>query len=743
MKRILTLLISFVILSLAGYAIDGPKTTAEVVSIPCLSPTFIEVQVTVTDFNDVGSINNRLLYDAGILDFESVDFNDGLASSTIDYDVSTAGVFELGVLIYLSGGLDLDDGDILYTLVFSYNGPPGGGTSALTWPAIPEEANEYGDPNGIPYDKSPFNEFFINGSVTIGPTICNGPVTDVAEVTLDCLSEPVLVPVTVSSFNNVSGISHALNYDEDFLEYAGIVVTPAIEGDYFIDVTTPGVFILGFSKIPGISIADGDVLYTLEFNYIGPPGGGSTTLTWPESPSEANEYSDENGTPYYKVPFEDYFTGGTVTIGPFICNGPVTDVTEVSLDCLSEPVLVPVTVSSFNNVSGISHALNYDEDFLEYAGIVVTPAIEGDYFIDISTPGVFILGFSKIPGISIADGDVLYTLEFNYIGPPGGGSTTLTWPESPSEANEYSDENGTPYYKVPFEDYFTGGTVTIGPYICDGPVTTIEDVTDACPSAHIFIPVTVTDFTNVSGISHAVNYDEDFLQYVGVVVTPAIQSDYFIDVSTPGVFILGFSKIPGITLNDDDILYTLEFAYVGDAAGGTSSLTWTETPEEANEYSDENGTPYYKLPFEDYFINGTITVNPLFCPDITPVLTVAPNVMNGPTNFTLSIRVAELNNVPTFGLITVRLTKDPRWVISGTFSDPVWSYIGTDPNYHLFTTSSSIIAGGSSTFMFNATWSAGETTGQFTITSTIESFSGGEVREDNNTDAERLDYFIN
>jgi len=130
-------------------------------------------------------------------------------------------------------------------------------------------------------------------------------------------------------------------------------------------------------------------------------------------------------------------------------------------------------------------------------------------------------------------------------------------------------------------------------------------------------------------------------------------------------------------------------------------------------------------------------------PDVTPIITVAPNVMLGITSFTITVRSSEINNVPTEGLITVRITKDTRWVIAGSFSDPVWSYSGTDPNYHVFTTSSPIAPGGYSTFVINASWNAGQTTGIYTITSQMDSHSGGEVRVNNNVDAERIDYFIN
>jgi hypothetical protein len=115
--------------------------------------------------------------------------------------------------------------------------------------------------------------------------------------------------------------------------------------------------------------------------------------------------------------------------------------------------------------------------------------------------------------------------------------------------------------------------------------------------------------------------------------------------------------------------------------------------------------------------------------------------------------VTELLNVATNGLITVRIPKDSRWTftwapgaltINGKpVNNSVWSYNGTNATYHIFTSNSVIPAGSYSKFGFTANWNAGATQGSYTITSQIDSWSGGEERIDNNVDAEKLDYFIN
>ena len=121
------------------------------------------------------------------------------------------------------------------------------------------------------------------------------------------------------------------------------------------------------------------------------------------------------------------------------------------------------------------------------------------------------------------------------------------------------------------------------------------------------------------------------------------------------------------------------------------------------------------------------------------------------TNFNIIIKVTELLSVSTSGTITVLVPKDSRWnftynpsaIMIGTnpVNNSIWSY-SSNAIYHIFTTNSVISGGNFSQFGFSAVWIAGATTGTYTITSQITSYSGGENRVDNNVDAEKLDYFI-
>ena len=142
-------------------------------------------------------------------------------------------------------------------------------------------------------------------------------------------------------------------------------------------------------------------------------------------------------------------------------------------------------------------------------------------------------------------------------------------------------------------------------------------------------------------------------------------------------------------------------------------------------------------------------------PDLTTTLTATKNVMNGITSFDLSIRITELNSVNTDGMITLRLPKDIRWTLDGPFDTALtmlgsvtvhnsqWIYDGSDLNYHIFTSNALINAGSFSVIGIKVIFDPQNARGTYTITSQLQSFSGGEMRVNNNADAEKLDYFPN
>ncbi|WP_025763404.1 hypothetical protein [Dyadobacter tibetensis] len=149
------------------------------------------------------------------------------------------------------------------------------------------------------------------------------------------------------------------------------------------------------------------------------------------------------------------------------------------------------------------------------------------------------------------------------------------------------------------------------------------------------------------------------------------------------------------------------------------------------------------------------TLASITAPDLTPFLTISPNVMAGPTVFDTRIRILNLNtstDTETSGTITVRILKNnTRWsfVWDGTqtsntlgpLSNSVWTYSSTNPLYHIWTTTD-ILAKGSSRYIgFTSTFLPGQTTGSLPITVTIDFPSGQEIYNLNQTDVEVATFY--
>jgi hypothetical protein len=140
-------------------------------------------------------------------------------------------------------------------------------------------------------------------------------------------------------------------------------------------------------------------------------------------------------------------------------------------------------------------------------------------------------------------------------------------------------------------------------------------------------------------------------------------------------------------------------------------------------------------------------------PDVTVVVLVNSPIINGVTDFNVKLSVSEINNVDTKGLITVSILKDLRWTFKDTYNQDMatlngtsldngkWTYSQND-SHHIFTSTDVLKGGAKSTIGFEAVFDPRSENGIYTFTAQIVAGSGGEVRINNNSDAERIIYFI-
>ncbi|MBD2753635.1 hypothetical protein [Spirosoma validum] len=148
---------------------------------------------------------------------------------------------------------------------------------------------------------------------------------------------------------------------------------------------------------------------------------------------------------------------------------------------------------------------------------------------------------------------------------------------------------------------------------------------------------------------------------------------------------------------------------------------------------------------------GTATITP--APDLTPILYARPTTVNGSAPITVVVDVVEINSIPSSGLITIKIAKTNAVDLSfdagltrldgRSVQNSLWSFDrNSSPGYYVLTTSQAVAAGNKLSLGLTGMLTAGATSGDLTISAVLMG-SGGEVRVNNNTDADKINVFPN
>ncbi|MBD2757499.1 hypothetical protein [Spirosoma validum] len=150
---------------------------------------------------------------------------------------------------------------------------------------------------------------------------------------------------------------------------------------------------------------------------------------------------------------------------------------------------------------------------------------------------------------------------------------------------------------------------------------------------------------------------------------------------------------------------------------------------------------------------AAVTVTATACvPDLSPVIYARPSTIYGTTPITVVVDVIELLGTPTSGTVVVYLSKDAKvslnydmsatLINSRSVQNSAWTVdASSNSNYYILTTSNVVPAGDKLSFGFTGTLTPGATTGTVTMSTVIKGGGGGEVRVNNNVDADKIDYF--
>ncbi len=264
MKKILPLVL--IVFALYGHKIfaqgNAPVSTIGTVTVTGSTAT---VNITATDFTDIGSCNLQLLYDPAVAICTSV-AKGALLPGGLATNIATPGLIRFGWYTY--PGLTLPDNSVIFVLTFtrvSY------GTTLISFDDTYDD-RQWSNGNSITLNDLPLDTYYIDGSLTFQG---DAPIT-IAPFMATCPGSSISVPITVLNFNTIGVISLTMQYNSSVLTYQSYTNTSGFPDLLASNPIAGYITISGFSTTTGITLPDNATLITLNFTYL----GGTTDLTW-------------------------------------------------------------------------------------------------------------------------------------------------------------------------------------------------------------------------------------------------------------------------------------------------------------------------------------------------------------------------------------------------------------------------------------------------------------------------------
>ncbi|MEQ8704302.1 MAG: cohesin domain-containing protein, partial [Phaeodactylibacter sp.] len=498
MDKLFTSLLAGLLLCAVSLSAQQPTFTISPTSNDIQPDDVFDVDITVSDFENILSMQYGITWDSTIIEFQQVKnintanipgFSQGAAFSTPNPGGSSnVPANGMGVSWFHPSfiTLDLPDGTVLFTLEFQAIGC---GTSDIQFSGPPTPGIELLDGSFTNVGLNP-----ENATATVSGGNC-GTVTpettfSIANTTLD-VGETGCVEVEVQDFENITDVSFSITYNENILDFSSVGsfgITGLDASDF--DTTIPGVITLNWSNATGVSLIGGAAIFEICFTGT---QAGTANLAFSDNPvaiavmnadDEAVDFIGENGAiVVQEVQVTLDLTNTTVDVGQTGC--------------------VDVRVSDFDNIGDLQLTINYNSALVDFSSVtgINLPGLQASDF-NTTTPGVITVNWSSGSGVTEPDGTTIFELCFT-------GSAAGTASLSFGGASSAATAGGTP---VNFNGL--GGTVTVNSVNTDLTLT-VENAT-VNQGDNVCLALEIDNFDGIIGMSFTVSYDASQLSYTGV-----------------------------------------------------------------------------------------------------------------------------------------------------------------------------------------------------------------------------------
>ncbi len=453
MKPILTQIFAGLFLLLASQAL-GQVTTSFVVTAPAApSPypigTHIEIELRVTGFTNISSMQFPITYNKDVMKFDSLS-NAAFSNWNAGNFVSNPAAGKIGVSWDgFSAGANMPftfpAGTVLFKLHFVVIG--NGVSTVNINPALAPPGLELvgaGGPVMVNYQSGGTPTLTLGTGNPPPPPLVGFKI--VANTIYIPQGERGCMPLTVNDFDNIVSMQWAMHWDNAVLNYecTRAFNLPGWSATDFNSIYAPGLLLGGWADPAGIGVtrADGVRIVDVCFKAVGAPGGTATVtidgVGFPPGNGSAEAYNTSSVNVWATGGLNGA-SGVSAPVNIIVTSPPPFDVTY-NVDTVSAAPntqgCVAVKVRNFTAVTTSEFALAYNPAQLTYVNTTfgANPLnLQASNISHVVNPGVIKFLWANANGVTVANDAAIFSACFTVIAPAGTTSDiTFTSTACPS-----------------------------------------------------------------------------------------------------------------------------------------------------------------------------------------------------------------------------------------------------------------------------------------------------------------------